>query len=181
MATYSAAPLGNQAVSNMTWYPTQVTLCWHWAKQSLPYPNNAERLAGKRQAYIFLSHWFDLTRVQTCEVRIPRSSKTRVGRSNHSAIHPGLTSKWSCSKEGEEEPSSLIRKCVTRVIGQVMWVGGKLQIVTLQQLAAFYILATSNGYIRMGTHGQFKSAISLGDQATRHIILIQCSPVLVIP
>ena len=28
-------------------------LSWHWAKQSLPYPNNVERLAGKQQVSIW--------------------------------------------------------------------------------------------------------------------------------
>ena len=42
---YSAAPLGKQAVSTMTWYCTPVTLSWHWANQSFPYSNNAEHQA----------------------------------------------------------------------------------------------------------------------------------------
>ena len=60
---HSAAPLGNQAIRTMTWYPTQshypdtephdliphsVTLSWHWANQSLQYSNNAKHLARKQ-------------------------------------------------------------------------------------------------------------------------------------
>ena len=56
---YSAAPLGNQAFSTMMWYPTQSHLSWHFANQSLCVPNYAEHLAKKRQALIFISHWFD--------------------------------------------------------------------------------------------------------------------------
>ena len=37
---YSAAPLRDQAASTMTWYPTQFTLSWHSANQSLPYHSN---------------------------------------------------------------------------------------------------------------------------------------------
>ena len=40
---YSAATLGNQAASIMTWYPTQL----HYPNQYLHYPNNAERQAAK--------------------------------------------------------------------------------------------------------------------------------------
>ena len=43
---YSAARLGDQATSTMTWYPNPVPLSWHWANQSMPYPNNAECLAS---------------------------------------------------------------------------------------------------------------------------------------
>ena len=32
-----------------------VTLSWHWANESLLYPNNAERMTKKGQAYIFTS------------------------------------------------------------------------------------------------------------------------------
>ena len=33
--------------------PHSVTLCWHWAYQSLSYPNNVEHLARKWQVSIF--------------------------------------------------------------------------------------------------------------------------------
>ena len=37
-----------------------ITLSWHWAIRSLPYPNNAERLARRWQVSIFKSLvWFD--------------------------------------------------------------------------------------------------------------------------
>ena len=71
---YSAAPLGNQFTSTMTWYP------WHWAKQSLPYPNKASRLAGKRQVSIFKSLvWLD-----------QGSSKTVGRHSTHLTTSPHL-------------------------------------------------------------------------------------------
>ena len=35
------------------WPDIPVTLFWHWANQSLPYPNNAEHLARKRQVPIW--------------------------------------------------------------------------------------------------------------------------------
>ena len=47
--------------------------------------------------YQFLNHWFDLTRVQTHAVQIPRSPKTRDGCSPHSAIlsgHIGRHALW---------------------------------------------------------------------------------------
>ena len=47
---YSAASLGNQAASIITYYPTQS----HYpdTDPSLPYPNNAERLVRKQQVSI---------------------------------------------------------------------------------------------------------------------------------
>ena len=42
----SAVPEGDQATSTMIGYPI-VILSWHWANQSLPYPNNAECLTKK--------------------------------------------------------------------------------------------------------------------------------------
>ena len=72
---YSAAPLGEQAVSTMTWYPTQsyypdteptspcfiliMPSAWLWSDK-----------------YNTFSHWFDFTMVQTHEVRNPHSRKT---------------------------------------------------------------------------------------------------------
>ena len=56
---YSAAWLGDQATSTMTWYPT-VTVSWHKANESLPFPNNDKRLAGKRQVSILRTlGWLD--------------------------------------------------------------------------------------------------------------------------
>ena len=53
------------------WWPHSVTLSGHWSNQSLPHPNNAERLAmiAWSDKHTFLSHWFDLTRVWTSEFR----------------------------------------------------------------------------------------------------------------
>ena len=47
---YSASPLGNH---NLIFH--SVTLSWHWDNQSLPYPNNAERMAKKWQLSILRS------------------------------------------------------------------------------------------------------------------------------
>ena len=50
---YSAASLGHQATGTMTCY---LTLSWHWANQSLPYPNNAKHYAKKGQVSLV---WLD--------------------------------------------------------------------------------------------------------------------------
>ena len=84
---YSAAPLGDQTISTMTWHLTVVTLSWHWANQSFPCPNNAQCLARGWQVCI-LKSWFDSIRV--CEVRIPWSPKIGDGCSTYSAILSGL-------------------------------------------------------------------------------------------
>ena len=52
MVTLQSQPLRNQAASTMT---HSVTLSWHWANESLPYPNNAECLARKWQVSILKS------------------------------------------------------------------------------------------------------------------------------
>ncbi len=57
------------------------------------YPNYTKCLAGSDK-YQCLSHSFNSTRVQTSEVRIPRSPKTGGGRSTHSAIPSGRR-KWA--------------------------------------------------------------------------------------
>ena len=49
---YSAATLGDQTTSTIS---HSFTLSWHWANQSLSYPNNAERLDRKREVSIFES------------------------------------------------------------------------------------------------------------------------------
>ena len=48
----------------------------------LPYPS--AQLGSDK--YQFFSHWFDSTRVRTCEVRIARSPTTGDGCSTHSTI-----------------------------------------------------------------------------------------------
>ena len=88
---YSPAPLGNQATSTMTWYPTQ----WHWTDTEptshfpiLIMPSN--RLESDE--YQFQSHWFDLTRVWTHNLLLDRSLKTGGWRSAHSDT---LTGHWT--------------------------------------------------------------------------------------
>ena len=103
---YSAAPLGDQATSCMTLYPTRSHYPEHWAAQSLPYPSNTKYLVRNQRVsifksfvwfhqlgsnkYQFLCHWFDSTRVLTREVWIARSPKTGEGRSTHSTIPSDL-------------------------------------------------------------------------------------------
>ena len=58
----SAVSLRHKAFGTMTaCYPTHVlTLSWHWANQSFPYPNNPEHQAMKRQVLILkLLGWLD--------------------------------------------------------------------------------------------------------------------------
>ena len=52
---YSAAPLRNQVIRTMTWYPI-VILSWQWVNQSLPHSNNAERLAMKPGVHIIYKY-----------------------------------------------------------------------------------------------------------------------------
>ena len=83
----SAAPLGDQATRAMmpqSHFPvTEASYCF-------PILIMQNTWVGKN-IYAFLNHWFDSTRVQTSEVRIPQSPKTGVGRSTHSAIPPGTS------------------------------------------------------------------------------------------
>ena len=85
----SAAPLGDQANSTMTWHPTQSN--YPDTEATSPYPLLIMPSAClETKLYQFLSHWFDLIKVRLCEVRILRSPKTEDGRSTHSAILPGV-------------------------------------------------------------------------------------------
>ena len=52
---YSAASLAHQAPWHQDQLPQSVTLSWHWAKQSSPYPNNAERQVRRRHVSILKS------------------------------------------------------------------------------------------------------------------------------
>ena len=61
---YSVAPLGNQAISTMTWYPT-----------GSHYPD----IEPTNPWHVLISHWFDSTRVWTREFQIPRSPKMEDG------------------------------------------------------------------------------------------------------
>ena len=57
---YRVAPLGNQASSTRTLISHSVILYWHWINQPMPYSNNAECLARKRQVSILKSLiWLD--------------------------------------------------------------------------------------------------------------------------
>ena len=72
---YITAPLGDQDASTESGLISHsVTLSWHWANQSFPYPNNAKHLARKRQALI--NHWFDSTgnKLQISSTRRPPST-----------------------------------------------------------------------------------------------------------
>ena len=82
---YSAAPLGNKATSPMIWYPTQS----HYpelANQPFSYPNNAKHLARKWQVSIFISHWFDSTRVRIHDLPHARPALYRFGHDNLSQM-----------------------------------------------------------------------------------------------
>ena len=80
LCLYSATSLGDQTTSTITLISHSVTLFGHIANQSLPYPNNAQRLTSKPTINKCLSHWFASTRVRTRKVRILRSPKMADGR-----------------------------------------------------------------------------------------------------
>ena len=83
------------AASIITWYlkSHSVTLSWHWANQSLPYPNNAKHLARKWQVYIFKSSvWLD--QCSNMWVWMLRSSKTGDGPSSHSTFLSGRRERY---------------------------------------------------------------------------------------
>ena len=61
---------------------------WHWASQSLPYPNNGKCLARKSQVSI-LESLIWLNQFQTHDVPIPRYPKMGDGCSAHLAILSG--------------------------------------------------------------------------------------------
>ena len=78
-------PLENQTASTLTWYPTQSH--YRDTKPTSPYTILIKLSAWlESDKYQLLSHWFDLTKVRTAELHIPRSLKTGEGRSTHSAI-----------------------------------------------------------------------------------------------
>ena len=52
---YSAASLGHGKGHGAHWHSHSVILSWHWANESLPYPNNAEYQARKWQVSIVKS------------------------------------------------------------------------------------------------------------------------------
>ena len=87
---YSAAPLGGPACQHhdLTSHPTQS----YW---SLPYPYNAERLAGKQRVSICQSlDWFK--QCSNLWIRIVPSPQTRGRWSTHSVILSG-TELWPCT------------------------------------------------------------------------------------
>ena len=70
----SAAPLGEQATSTMTWYPTQS----HYPNTKPTNPCHILIMSITwlgSDNYHLLSHWSDSTRVRTHEVQITRSPK----------------------------------------------------------------------------------------------------------
>ena len=89
MVLYNAVPLGNQITSTMTWCPTQSYYPGTEPTSTCPILMMlSTRLRSDK--YQFESHWLDLTRIQTCEVGIPRFPPTGDGRSTYSAITSGL-------------------------------------------------------------------------------------------
>ena len=99
---YSAAPLGYQTASTVTWYPTQSH--YHDTEPTSPFPIliMPSTCLGSNK-HKFLSHWFDSTMLSTCEVRIPRSPKMRDGRSTHSATQSGPILYSSTSGHSQRE------------------------------------------------------------------------------
>ena len=75
---YSAAPLGNQVTSTMTWYLTQSY--YPDTKPTSPFHIliMSSALLGSNK-YQFLGHWFDLTTVRTHEVQVPDFPKRETG------------------------------------------------------------------------------------------------------
>ena len=110
----SEVSLGDQAISTMTGYSTQS----HYPviETTSPCPilimlsawlgfvclllfyvlATSKVISGRAwlgsNPYQVLSHWFDLTRVHTYDVRIPQSPKTGAGCSTHSTIPSGRPS-----------------------------------------------------------------------------------------
>ena len=80
---YSAARLRDQATSTMTWYPHSVTLSWHWANWSLPYPNIMPSTWLGSDKYQFYKSLVWLN--QSLNLRGP-SPKKGDGCSTHSSI-----------------------------------------------------------------------------------------------
>ena len=81
----SAAPQGNQAVSIITWYPTQS----HYAHTEPIYLNNAKHLTRKRQVSILNSSvWLD--QISNLWGPKPRFPKMGDGCSSHSRIPSAL-------------------------------------------------------------------------------------------
>ena len=72
---YSAAPLGNQAASTMTRYPTQTYSPDTEPTSPLLILIIPDTWLGSNKDQ-FLSLWFDSTRVRTHEVRMPISPKS---------------------------------------------------------------------------------------------------------
>ena len=75
---FSAAPLGDQVTSTMICYPAQL----HYPEPPSPSLLSTELESDKCK---FLSHWFDLTWVQSCQAQFLRSPRAGVNRSTHSA------------------------------------------------------------------------------------------------
>ena len=88
MSLHSAAPLGHQAAG----YPHSVTLSKYWANQSLPYPNNSDRLARKKETSVNFKV-IGLTRPDQHSNQqgpnLPDLQNTGDGRSTHLVILSG--------------------------------------------------------------------------------------------
>ena len=79
---------------------------WHWANQSLPYPNNAERPASKWQVSILnWLVWLDHS-LKSAMFGFPQPPKMGYGRSNHSATPSGMSedgsNEWAVGEDGRE-------------------------------------------------------------------------------
>ena len=93
-------------------------LSWHWANQSLSFPNNAECMVrnawlGSAKTSMFMSViWLD--QGWKLWVQIPRSPKTGDGRFIHSAIPSGgASNKIHISVRNNGIPVSLFACCFT--------------------------------------------------------------------
>ena len=106
----SAASLEHQATSTMTCYPTQ-SYYPETANKSLPYPNNAERPARKRQVSILKS----LVWLNQALDSNPRSSDSSISQNGRLLIihHSGLSWGVRWLRCDRQSPAIVSRaKCV---------------------------------------------------------------------
>ena len=90
---YSAASLGGPGRQHHNIISHLVILSWHWANQSLFYPNNAERLARKQQVSI-LKSLVSIDQDLNSWLRVTQSPKTGDKSSTHLAIPSGCVSMY---------------------------------------------------------------------------------------
>ena len=86
----STSPLGDQAAISIISYPTYSDNADTDLNQSLPYHTKAMHLA--REVKLWLTHWFDSSRVCTEAIRIHPSFKMGDGCSTRPTIPSGLSS-----------------------------------------------------------------------------------------